>query len=114
MIGPNLHKFEDDLGKRPGNGVSAPPRAIRAKDLDENNRKLTIIAPKEQPPRYFVEYTREGTRLKIQAVQDGTNVGDILYWDGTQWVTLSPPSSSTMHVLTITSGNLAWTATVSC
>lgn len=114
MIGPDLHKFTDDLRRRPGKGVSAPPRAIRAIDLDENNRKLTIVAPVENPPRYTVEYTREGTRLKIQAVQDGANVGDILYWDGTQWVTLTPPSSSNLHVLTITNGNLAWTATEAC
>ena len=45
---------------------------------------------------------------------DGNNTGDLLYWNGTRWAVLDAPSSDTMHVLTITSGALAWTETEAC
>jgi hypothetical protein len=64
MALPDLHKFERDLKNRPGPGSNAPPVSIRAKDLDENYKKVTLIESNEDPPPYTVEYTKEGTRLK--------------------------------------------------
>lgn len=92
MTGPDLHKFTDDLRKKPGNGSDAPPRTLKAKDLDDNFKKVTIIAPQEDPPSYTVEYTREGTRLKIFP---------------------SIPSTGT-HVLGAVNGSLQWIATEEC
>jgi hypothetical protein len=66
MALPDLHKFKDDLRQKPSHGSDAPPRTVRANDLDENFRKVTIIEPNDEPKSYSVEYTREGTRLKIQ------------------------------------------------
>lgn len=91
-----LHKFEDDLRARPSKGSSAPPRSLRAKDLDENFIKTAVIAPQEDPPRYSVEYTRQGTRLKI-----APELPEL-------------PESAFMHVLTATNGVLAWTLTEGC
>jgi hypothetical protein len=65
MSKPDLHLFKDDLRKKPSDGSNAPPRSIKAQDLDENFVKTSVIAPLEDPPSYTVEYTREGTRLKI-------------------------------------------------
>jgi hypothetical protein len=61
---PDLHKFVSDLDKRPGNGAAVPPRVVRAKDLDENFEKLTLVEPQKGPPDFYVvEYRREGTKL---------------------------------------------------
>lgn len=53
------------------------------------------------------------------ALPDGTNNGDILYWnpaagDGGAWAVLAAPSGSGLRVLTISGGNLAWTNTQDC
>lgn len=47
-------------------------------------------------------------------LEDGTQVGQILYWTGDAWQFLDPPSGSTLNVLTIQNGNLSWTATQDC
>ena len=60
---PDLHLFERDLKIKPPLGSNAPPRTIRAKDLDENNRKLTILKSEGDPPAYRVKYTKDGTVL---------------------------------------------------
>ena len=109
-----LHKFEDDLRARPSKGSNAPPRSVRAKDLDENFIKTAVIAPQEEHPRYSVEYTREGTRLKIAPeLPQEADFGALLYWNGAAWVQLSPPSGG-LHVLTSSGGAPAWTATEGC
>jgi hypothetical protein len=58
-----LHFFKRDLEKKPKAGSKDPPRTIRAKDLDDNNTKLTILKGKGTPPAYKVEYTKDGTIL---------------------------------------------------
>ena len=47
---PDLHLFEEDLKNNTLVGSNAPPRTIRAKDLDDNNRKLTILKGEGDPP----------------------------------------------------------------
>lgn len=91
---PDLHKFERDLKHRPSLGSNAPPRTIRAKDLDDNNRRLTLLKGDGTPPLYEVKYTKDGTRITR--------------------ILPTPPDSTTMHVLTITNGVVAWTATEDC
>jgi len=67
-----LHEFVDDLTKRPGPGSNDPPRSVRAKDLDENYRKVTVI-PEESPPApkpdYSIDYSDVGTLLKFEAFE---------------------------------------------
>lgn len=60
---PELHLFERDLKNKPIVGSNAPPRTIRAKDLDDNNRKLTVLQGEGDPPAYRVKYTKDGTVL---------------------------------------------------
>lgn len=68
MAKPDLHSFERDLANKPGNGSAAPPRTIRAKDLDGNFKKVSLREDSNtQKPAYTVEYTADGTRLKIKA-----------------------------------------------
>lgn len=64
MASPDLHKFEQDLKNRPAKGSDAPPRTLRAKDLDDNFSKITVIETGDDPPPYEVEYTKDGTKLK--------------------------------------------------
>lgn len=116
MKKPDLHKFEDDLKNRPPDGSNAPPRTIRAKNLDENNVKLTLIEnPNESSENksYEVTYGKDGTYLS-RILPKGSNKGDLLYWNSERWTVLAAPDSSTMHALTITSGTLAWTETEDC
>jgi hypothetical protein len=53
--------FSDYLRARPLE--NDPPRSIRARDLDNNFARLTVIAPKTDPPPYRVNYTERGTEL---------------------------------------------------
>jgi hypothetical protein len=90
MALPDLHKFSNDLKNRPAKGSDAPPRTIRAKDLDDNFKKVTVIQDKNAS--YEVDYTADGTILKIFP---------------------SPPSGGT-HVLGVIDGEIQWIATEDC
>jgi hypothetical protein len=113
MALPDLHLFEKDLKNKPGPGSNAPPVSIRAADLDGNYKKITLIESDQDPPLYEVEYTEDGTRL-TRLLTKGSSAGDLLYWNGSKWLVLKAPSSATMHALTITNNELAWTETESC
>jgi hypothetical protein len=113
MADIDLHLFEEDLQKRPARGSNAPPVSIRAKDLDGNFKKVTVIDSEKDPPEYVVEYTDEGVILKDFLAQ-GENTGDLLYWDGDGWEILSAPQDDKLRVLTIQSGNLEWIETEDC
>jgi len=71
MALPDLHKFERDLRNRPGPGSNAPPRSIRAKDLDENYKKVTVVRPSEIPvglqPDYEMRYKKDGSEVILRA-----------------------------------------------
>ena len=56
-----LHRFQDDLLKKPALGSMAPPRTIKAKDLDDNHLKLRLLKGEGTPPAYKVKYTKLGT-----------------------------------------------------
>jgi hypothetical protein len=112
----DLHKFEDDLKLRAttfGTTRHTPPVCIRAKDLDGNYKKVTLIESDQEPPLYNLQYTKDGTRL-TRLLPDGAAAGDLLYWNGSRWLVLSAPSSTALRVLTIQGGALAWTATEEC
>jgi hypothetical protein len=40
--------------------------------------------------------------------------GSLIYWDGSNWQFLNPPSGNALHVLGIRSRTLVWTATEDC
>jgi hypothetical protein len=61
MARPDLHKFEKSLKNKPGLGSTDEPRTIKAKNLDDNNKKLTLLKSEETPPAYKVKYTADGT-----------------------------------------------------
>jgi hypothetical protein len=90
----DLHLFERDLANKPGKGSSAPPRTIKAKDLDGNNKKLTLLQGEGDPPSYTVKYT-----------SDGIIISGLLP---------ALPTASGLHVLTVSGGTLSWTATEDC
>lgn len=70
MANTTLHSFVRDLANVPPKGSAAPPRSIRAKDLDGNFKKATVIPPGGTRPAYGVRYTQDGTIL--------TNIGGSL------------------------------------
>jgi len=63
MARPELHVFKDDLKNRPLPGSKQPPRTVRAQDLDDNFKKVTILESEDEPPEYKVEYRDEGVVL---------------------------------------------------
>lgn len=105
--------FGDLVKNKPAPGSNDYPVAIKAAHLDENFLRSTLTKSEKGPPLYEVEYTKDGTRI-TRIFEDGTNTGDLLYWNGERWAVLAAPSSDTMHALTITGGTLAWTATEDC
>lgn len=105
--------FEELKKNKPAPGSNDYPVALKAAHLDENFLRSTLIKSNQDPPLYDLEYTKDGTRL-TRLLPDGNNTGDLLYWGGERWAVLAAPSSDTMHVLTITSGSLAWTETEAC
>jgi hypothetical protein len=108
--------FAQLVQNRPAKGSNDYPVAIKASHLDHNWKKITLKAPKnvaKAEALYEVTYDEDGTRI-TRILPNGTNVGDLLYWDGTKWAVFARPSGSTMHALTITNGALAWTATEAC
>jgi hypothetical protein len=132
MAKPDLHLFIKDLRARAVAGSNAPPVSIRAKDLDENFEKVTVLPSEAESPEYRVEYRKNGVMLS-EFLPRGENAGNILYysggwkitarpnsrgdllfWDGSAWVVLPAASGPTLHVLTIQNGSLAWTPTEDC
>jgi hypothetical protein len=74
MAKPDLHSFQRDLANKPGKGSDAPPRTLRAKDLDENFKKVTLLESDEDSPVYSVEYSADGVRIKFAPPGEGTFV----------------------------------------
>ena len=95
MARPDLHLFERDLLNKPSNGSNAPPRTIRARDLDTNNKKLTLLQGEGDPPSYTVKYTQDGIII-------------------TGLTPIPDPPVSGLYVLTSSNGALGWTATQDC
>ena len=62
----DLHYFKDDLTSVPSGTSNAPPRSIKATDLDGNFWKTQVIEdPDAKTTVYTVEYTDDGTVLKV-------------------------------------------------
>jgi hypothetical protein len=123
MADIELHEFKEDVKNKPGPGSDAPPRTIRASDLDGNFQKVTLIESEDTDPvPYEVEYTDEGTRLKnLKTLPDGSTEGDLAYWNPDagqnstgKWVVLKAVQSSDLHVLGIEDGKLRWVDTEDC
>jgi hypothetical protein len=113
MARPDLHKFEKSLNNNPGLGSTDEPRTIKAKNLDDNNKKLTLLKGEGTPELYEVKYTTDGTRI-TRIFENGQNPGDLLFWNGSRWAKFAAPTVTDLRVLTITDGTLAWTATEDC
>jgi hypothetical protein len=123
MAAADLHKFKDDLKAAPGPGSDAPPRTIRADDLDGNFKKVMLIESDDvDPVPYEIEHTENGTRLKsIKQLPDGGTEGDLAYWNpeagnngAGKWVVLKAKQSQELHVLGIIDGKLRWVKTENC
>jgi len=125
MADIDLHEFKEDLKNKPGPGSDAPPRTIRASDLDGNFKKVTVLESEEDPPEYTVEYRDDGVVLKdLKGLPNGENLGDILYWDpeagnngaGAWRRHLAPlvDNDNKFYVLTIQNGVLIWLETEDC
>jgi len=124
MAKADLHEFKEDLKNKPGPGSDAPPRTIRASDLDDNFKKVMLIESDNiDPPPYEVEYTEDGTMLKnLKTLPDGENLGDIAYYDpeagnngtGAWRVLRAPGENDKIYALTIENGALKWLETEDC
>jgi hypothetical protein len=124
MAKADLHEFKDDLKNKPGPGSNAPPRTIRARDLDENFKKVMLIESDDvDPVPYELEYNDDGTMLKnLKQLPDGENLGDLAYYDpdagnngaGAWRVVRAPEQDSKIYALTIENGALKWLETEDC
>jgi hypothetical protein len=124
MAKADLHEFKEDLKNKPGPGSDAPPRTVRASDLDGNFKKVMLIESDDvDPVPYEVEYTEDGTMLKnLKQLPDGESLGDIAYYDpeagnngaGAWRVLRAPEQDGKIYALTIQSGALKWLETEDC
>jgi hypothetical protein len=129
--------FEVLKQKKPAPGSNDYPVAIKAADLDENFLRSTLAPPNAEsvdPNLYEVQYDADGTRI-TRMFPNGTNVGDLLYWDGEKWTPLElapnaegdllywdgnkwailpATDSSTLHILGIKDNVLQWVETQDC
>jgi hypothetical protein len=108
--------FGELVKNKPAKGSNDYPIALKAIHLDENWKRTTLRPPKDSDTNaglYEVAYDEDGTRI-TRILPDGTNVGDLLYWDGTKWTSLAAVSSSTLHILGIKDNVLQWVETQDC
>jgi hypothetical protein len=111
-----LWLFSELVKNKPAKGTNDYPVAIKAIHLDENWKRTTLRPPKDSDTNaglYEVAYDEDGTRI-TRILPDGTNVGDLLYWDGTKWVVLPAVEDDTLHILGIKDGTLQWVETQDC
>ena len=113
MARPELHEFERLVKNKPAKGSNDYPVSIKAKHLDENWKMTTLLEGEGDPKLYEVEYTEDGTRI-TRILPKGTNAGDLLYYNGDEWVVLAAPEGDDLKVLTIQGGALAWLNTEDC
>jgi len=92
-----------------GNG-SAYPYAIKARDLMKNFVFATLDLDID-----LYDETAAGEhvqrRLKIRA---GTIAGQLLFWDGYEYIPFQQPPAEGTYVLGSVGGNIAWIATEAC
>jgi hypothetical protein len=64
--------FKEYLTQPDTPGKNNPPRSIKAEDLDENFRRLTIIPPSSEDKKntYTVKITPKGTEIEFGSNQD--------------------------------------------
>ena len=108
--------FSELAKNKPAKGTNDYPVAIKATHLDENWKRTTLKQPKDTDPAdalYEVRYEEDGTYI-TRILPNGTNVGDLLYWDGEKWTPLAAVSSSTLHILGIKDNALQWVETQDC
>jgi hypothetical protein len=129
--------FSELVKNKPAKGSNDYPIALKAIHLDENWKRTTLRPPKDSDTNaglYEVAYDEDGTRI-TRILPDGTNVGDLLYWDGEKWTPLElapnaegdllywdgnkwailpATDSSTLHILGIKDNVLQWVETQDC
>jgi hypothetical protein len=137
---PPVQFLEKAKAATPANGIGYPVQ-LRATDLDQNFYYATpiIAETNDSGRRNLLTETEvsEGAfpQRKFQVeLAAGANIGDLLQWDGTEWISVaggadsqsllifngstwaafSPPPSSGIYVLGSDNGTVQWLATEDC
>ena len=112
----DLHYFKDDLAKKPTGNSGSPPRGVSAKDLDGNFWKVQVIEdPEATAAVYTVEYTEDGTVLKVLPKINETENYVLQTVDGQlQWTLVPKVNDTGTYVLGTVDGTLKWIATQDC
>jgi hypothetical protein len=103
--------FEEKTKGARGSTNADYPYAIKAQDLMRDFVYAALDAEDGLIENGTGEQGYAQRKLKIRA---GTEIGNILIWDGTNWVPLSPPSGSGLHVLASSGGTPFWIETEAC
>lgn len=91
----SLHVFANDLSSQVKGNSNAPPRSIRASDLDGNFKALTIVPSSNIP--YKVNHSADGTSLDIFPAAPGAGMFLLGIVDGDlQWLSQDNVVSSPM------------------
>jgi hypothetical protein len=102
-----------------------PISATQARSIEQRLQQSQPSPESILPPRpndsdtYFLAVENTELSWKESSFPNGTNLGDILYWDPSggesgEWVILTPPSGEQLSVLGSNGGAPYWIPTESC
>lgn len=99
------------LVKQRGSSGSDYPYAIKAADLMQNFVFATLEVADDLVEENAGLGGHTQRRLKISP---GQRIGDVQFWNGEEWVPLSPPQSGKIHVLACRGSAPFWLETEEC
>ena len=115
--------FEEKVKAAPAIGGAGYPYRISARDLMRDFVHASVEVPPYTDQGFrngIVEVRGTGDnghanrRIFAEAFPENPAAGDLMYYNGSEWVSLPAPGGSVMHVLTHNGTAPAWTETEAC
>jgi len=115
--------FEEKVKLPAAVGGAGYPYRISAKDLMQNFVFASVIvdaSTKEGFRNGIKEVISSGQgghsqrKIYTEAFPENPSPGDLMYYDGSEWVSLAAPSGEGMHVLSHNGTLPSWVATEDC
>jgi len=94
-----------------GKNNSDYPYAIKARDLMKN---FVFATPVFDDGLYENTTGMQGHAQRRLRLKPGTSVGQLAYWDGSNWLSLPLPGNGGIHVLASRGGTPYWLETEEC
>lgn len=115
--------FEDKVRQPPAQNGTGYPYRISAKDLMKDFVYAAVEVPENivggvrngiKVTNVTGEGGHAGRAIFAEAFPEGAQAGDVMVYDGAQWVLVDAPSGSGVHVLSRSGSTVSWLATEEC